>query len=165
MIPLLAREQAVQFNNAFIPIWRLLVHAVCQVANGFANLHPLKLAAETTKRALAERSIEPATFDALFLRHDGACQGIVLRRAVVAALIGAANITGPHFASCATSARDRQRGLRLNGCRRGPSNLVCDGRSRQAARTDLPNPTGPGGKPDTKVVWDNFNRDPWAGRL
>jgi acetyl-CoA acetyltransferase len=159
----------VQFNNAFIPYGGYWCTPFVKWQGSFANLHPLIFAAETTKRALAERSIEPAGFDALFLGTTVPATGSFYGAPWVAGLIGAAGITGPMFSqACATSARViGSAAFEVEVDAGANRSLLCvtADRTSNGPHMTYPNPTGPGGKPDAEDwVWDNFNRDPWAGK-
>ena len=156
------------FQNVFIPYGGYWCTPFVKWQGSFANLHPLNFAADMTKRALAERSIEPTAFDALFLGTTVPAKGSFYGAPWVAGLVGAAGITGPTFSqACATSARvigsaafEVEIG---NGANRAILCVTAD-RTSNGPHMTYPNPIGPGGKPDAEDwVWDNFNCDPWAG--
>ena len=157
-----------QFKNAFIPYGGYWCTPFVKWQGSFANLHPLSFAADMTKRALAERSIEPAGFHALFLGTTVPARGSFYGAPWVAGSIGAAGITGPTLSqACATSARVIGSAAYEvetdDGADRAILCVTAD-RTSNGPHMTYPNPTGPGGKPDAEDwVWDNFNRDPWAG--
>src|SRR5512136_144004 len=94
------------FQNVFIPYGGYWCTPFVKWQGSFANLHPLAFAADATKRALAERSLEPGLFDALFLGTTVPSKGSFYGAPWVAGLIGAEGVTGPTFSqACATSAR------------------------------------------------------------
>ncbi|MBM4424888.1 MAG: thiolase family protein [Chloroflexi bacterium] len=155
------------FQNVFIPYGGYWCTPFAKWQGSFSNLHPLTFAADVAKRALAERSIQPSAFDALYLGMTVPSKNSFYGAAWAAALIGAEGITGPVFSqACATSARvmgsaafevesasDRGRAVLC---------LAAD-RTSNGPHLTYPNPNGPGGKPDVEDwVWDNFNFDPFA---
>ena len=157
-----------QFNSAFIPYGGYWCTPFVKWQGSFATLHPLSFAADMTKRALADRHIEPTTFDALFLGTTVPSQGSFYGAPWVAGMIGVAGISGPTFSqACATSARvigSAAYEVETDaGVDRAILCVTAD-RTSNGPHLTYPNPTGPGGKPDAEDwVWDNFNRDPWAG--
>src|SRR5688572_1068101 len=94
------------FDNVYIPYGGYWSTPFVKWQGNFANLHPLKFAAEVAQRALAERGLEPGCFDALFLGNTVPSPGVFYGAPWVAGLLGAPELTGPMFAqACATSAR------------------------------------------------------------
>jgi len=157
-----------QFENAYIPYGGYWSTPFVKWQGNFANLHPVTFAADVTKRALAERQIDPQVFDALFLGMTVPAKNSFFGAPWLAGLIGAEGITGPIFSqACATSARvigsaafEIEAG---NGEGRAILCVTTD-RTSNGPHLTYPNPTGPGGKPDAEDwVWDNFNCDPFAG--
>ena len=155
-------------QKAFIPYGGYWSTPFAKWQGSFANLHPVKFAAETARRALADRNISPETFTSLYFGMTVPSQGSFYGAPWLAGLIGAAGITGPTFSqACATSARvigsaayEVERG---NGA---ASNLLCITADRTSNGPHLlyPNPLAPGGRGDAEDwVWDNFNCDPFAG--
>ncbi len=156
------------FQNVFIPYGGYWCTPFVKWQGSFANLHPLSFAAEVTKRALAERSLEPAYFDALFLGTTVPSRGSFYGAPWVAGLIGAAGLTGPTFSqACATSARViGSAAFEVEADASADRSILCVAADRTSNGPHMayPNPVGPGGKPDVEDwVWDNFNRDPWVG--
>jgi acetyl-CoA acetyltransferase len=155
------------FQNVFIPYGGYWCTPFVKWQGNFASLHPLTFAAEVTKRALAERKIQPSVFDALYLGLTVPAKGSFYGAPWVAGLIGAEGITGPTFSqACATSARvvgsaafEVDTG---NGAGRVILCLAAD-RTSNGPHMTYPNPNSPGGKPEAEDwVWDNFNCDPYA---
>jgi acetyl-CoA acetyltransferase len=157
-----------QFRNVFIPYGGYWSTPFVKWQGNFANLHPLTFAADVTKRALADRKIEPKAFDALFLGMTVPAKNSFYGAPWLAGLIGAEGVTGPTFSqACATSARvigsaafEVESG---NGEGRAILCVTAD-RTSNGPHLVFPNPPAPGGKPDVEDwVWDNFNCDPFAG--
>lgn len=154
-----------QFENAFIPYGGYWSTPFCRWQGSFAHLHAIEFAADVAKRALDERDIEPAEFDALHLGMTVPQQHSFYGAPWLAGMIGATGISGPTInQACATSARVvASAGMEVDG---GGSETVlaitCD-RTSNGPHIYYPNPLGPGGKGDTEDwVWDNFNCDPFA---
>jgi acetyl-CoA acetyltransferase len=155
-----------KFQNAFIPYGAYWSTPFVKWQGKFANLHPLKFAADTTKRALAERHLEPQDFDALYLGWTVPSKNSFYGAPWVAGMIGAPELTGPMIAqACATSAR-----VIANAASEvddGNANaILCMTADRTSNGPHMlyPNPLAPGGRGDAEDwVWDNFNCDPWAG--
>lgn len=132
----------------------------------FANLHPLKFAAETARRALAERDIAPTRFNGLFLGTTVPSQGGFYGAPWVAGMIGAGEITGPTVAqACATSARVlASAAYEIESAGAGPILCITADRTSNGPHILYPNPLAPGGRGDAEDwVWDNFNCDPFVG--
>ena len=155
------------FQNVFIPYGGYWCTPFVKWQGNFASLHPLTFAAEMTKRALAERKIQPSAFDALYLGLTVPAKGSFYGAPWVAGLIGVEGITGPTFSqACATSARvvgsaafEVEAG---NGAGRVILCVTAD-RTSNGPHLLYPNPLGPGGRGEAEDwVWDNFNCDPYA---
>jgi acetyl-CoA acetyltransferase len=156
-----------QFKNVFIPYGGYWCTPFVKWQGNFASLHPITFAADTAKRALADRSIDPKSFDALHLGMTVPAKSSFYGAPWLAALIGAEGITGPTInQACATSARviggasfEVESG---DGANRSILCITAD-RTSNGPHVIYPNPIGPGGKPDAEDwVWDNFNHDPYA---
>ncbi len=154
-------------QKAYIPYGGYWSTPFVKWQGSFANLHPIKFAAEITRRALAQRDISPKTFTALFLGTTVPAKGAFYGAPWLAGLIGAESITGPTFAqACATSARvigsaafEVESG---NGLEQSILCLTAD-RTSNGPHILYPNPLRPGGRGEAEDwVWDNFNRDPYA---
>ena len=154
-----------KFQKAFIPYGGYWATPFVKWQGNFASLHPLKFAADTTKRALAARQINPASFDAPFLGTTIPSKGSFYGAPWLAGLIGAEGITGPTFGqACATSARVIA-GAAFEVEAGGDRRILCLTADRTSNGPHLlyPNPLNPGGRGDAEEwVWDNFNPDPWA---
>jgi len=156
-----------QFKNAYIPYGGYWSTPFCKWQGGFANLHPLKFAAEVARGALAARQLSPDVFDALHLGTTVPSKSCFYGAPWVAAMLGAEDITGPMIGqACATSARVIA-GAALEADVGGGADpaILCITADRTSNGPHLvyPNPKGPGGKGDSEDwVWDNFNHDPFA---
>ena len=155
-------------ENTYIPYGGYWSTPFAKWQGSFANLHPVKFAAETARRALAERDISPETFTSLFFGMTVPAQGAFYGAPWVAGMIGNAGITGPTFSqACATSARVIGSAAYEVEMGNGPaSNTLCitTDRTSNGPHMLYPNPLAPGGRGDTEDwVWDNFNCDPFAG--
>lgn len=154
------------FEKTYIPYGAYFASPFCRWQGSLGHLHAMQLAADTTKRFLADRGISPEAFDELVL-------GITIhqRRSFygapwLAGMIGAGGVTGPTIAqACATSARMlAAAALEVEA---GTSECVlavaCD-RTSNGPHVYYPNPKGTGGMGEAEdPVWDNFNLDPHAG--
>ncbi len=154
------------FEKTYIPYGAYFSSPFCRWQGSLGHLHAMQLAADTTKRFLAEREISAAAFDQLVL-------GITIhqRRSFygapwLAGMIGAGGITGPTLAqACATSAR--MLAASALEVETGASECIlavaCD-RTSNGPHVYYPNPKGTGGMGEAEdPVWDNFNLDPHAG--
>lgn len=154
-----------QFSSTYIPYGAYWSTPFVRWQGHFAHLHPIEFAAETSKRALAERNITPEVFDALFLGMTVPARHSFYGAPWLAGLIGAPGISGPTInQACATSARvignaayeveaDRDRCILA---------ITCD-KTSNGPHIYYPNPAGPGGQGASEEwVGDNFNFDPYA---
>jgi len=156
-----------QFENVYIPYAAYWSTPFCKWQGSFANLHSIRFAAEVTRRALAERGLDPRLFDALYLGNTVPAPNSFYGAPWLAGLIGAPEITGPTISqACATSAR-----LIGEAAFRVETGASDDGgeailgitadRTSNGPHLLYPNPLNPGGRGDAEDwVWDNFNCDP-----
>lgn len=154
-----------KFDNTFIPYGAYWSTPFVKWQGKFANLHPLVFAAETAKRALDERQLAPAEFDALFLGTTVPSQHSFYGAPWVAGLIGAPELTGPTIAqACATSARVLANAAsEVSGGNADAVLCLAADRTSNGPHLLYPSPQNPGGRGDAEDwVWDNFNDDPWA---
>jgi acetyl-CoA acetyltransferase len=153
------------FPNTHIPYRGYWSTPFCKWQGSFANIHPVRLAAAVSCRALAERQIAPETFTGLYFGTTVPSPGVFYGAPWLAGLIGAGGITGPTLSqACATSARVL--GSAAFALATDPAaTLLCLTADRTSNGPHLvyPNPLAPGGRSETEDwVWDNFNRDPLA---
>jgi acetyl-CoA acyltransferase len=155
-----------RFENVYIPYGAYWSTPFVKWQGSFSSLHPLKFAAEAARRALDERGLEPGQFDGLFLGSTVPSPGAFYGTPWVAGLLGAPALTGPMLAqACATSARVIASAAAEVAAGDGQC-LLCLTADRTSNGPHLlyPNPLAPGGRGQAEDwVWDNFNRDPWAG--
>ncbi len=155
-------------DNAYVPYGGYWSTPFVKWQGNFANLHSLKFAAEITKRALAEREIDPGSFSSLYLGMTVPAPQSFYGAPWLAGLIGAGEITGPTFSqACATSARVIGSAAHaLESAADGEPAILCITADRTSNGPHLlyPNPLAPGGRGKAEDwVWDNFQRDPHAG--
>jgi acetyl-CoA acetyltransferase len=132
-----------------------------------ANEHAIVLAAETTKRWLAEKNMDPKVFDYVYLgltvhQHQGFYGG-----PWAAALMGATGVPGLWVSqACSTSTvaiYTAAMGVEA-GLFQAPFCLMTD-RCSNGPHIVWPYPPGPGGQVISENwLMDNFNKDPWAGQ-
>jgi acetyl-CoA acetyltransferase len=131
----------------------------------FAALHPLKLAAEVAKAALAARAVAPEMLEAGVLGFTVPQPGGFYGLPWVAGLMGAAHLAGPTVSqACATSARAVA--LAAGEVADGAAAVLVLTADRVSNGPLLawPRPGAPGGAPETEsFVLDNFARDPLTG--
>ena len=152
-------------NNAFIPYGAYWSTPFCKWQGSFANLHPLKFAAEIAQNELEKREINPQDLTDLHLGNTVPSKSCFYGAPWVAAMIGAEGITGPVVSqACATSARVIA-GAATELESGNDANIFCITADRTSNGPHIlyPNPKGPGGKGNAEDwVWDNFNYDPFA---
>lgn len=131
-----------------------------------AELHSLRLAAWTAKRALAKRGIAPEAFDFGVLGMSVPQQGCFYGLPWAMGELGAPHVGGPTIMqACATSARSVQVAAQevAAGLAECALVLTCD-RVSNGPHIYYPAPSAPGGTGATENwVLDNFARDPFAG--
>ena len=154
-------------QRAYIPYGAYWSTPFCKWQGSFATLHPIGFAAEVTRRALAERNLSAAAFDALFLGQTVPAASSFYGAPWLAGLIGVDAITGPTISqACATSARVIASAAAEveSGDGHQPAILcITTDRTSNGPHLVYPDPGGAGGRPSTEDwVWDNFNRDPYA---
>jgi acetyl-CoA acetyltransferase len=154
-----------KFTNAHIPYGAYWSTPFCKWQGSFANLHPLKFAAEIARNELGKRQIDPKQITDLHLGNTVPSKSSFYGAPWVAAMIGAEGITGPTInQACATSARVIA-GAATELESGNDANILCITADKTSNGPHIlyPNPKGPGGKGDAEDwVWDNFNYDPFA---
>jgi acetyl-CoA acetyltransferase len=155
------------FENAYIPYGGYWSTPFARWQGSFANLHPIKFAAEVTKRALDERELSPQIFSSLFLGVTVPSKHSFYGSPWLAGLIGAPEITGPTFSqACATSARViGSAAFEMEASHRDSTAVLCitADRTSNGPHIVYPNPLAPGGRGDAEDwVWDNFSFDPFG---
>ena len=154
------------YTKTFIPYGGYWSSPFARWQGSFANLHTLKFAADVTRKALAARNISPKTFSNLYLGLTIPAPQSFYGAPWLAGMIGAEGVTGPVFSqACATSARVIGSAAQSVETQ-GDAAILCITADRTSNGPHLlyPNPLNPGGRGDAEDwVWDNFNRDPFAG--
>lgn len=158
-----------RYQHAYIPYGAYWSTPFCKWQGSFANLHPIRFAAEVATQALAARKLDPSTFDTLILGSTIPSPHSFYGAPWLAGLIGAEGLTGPTIAqACATSARvigSAAQEIESGGAN-GQAAVLCITADRTSNGPHLvyPNPEAPGGRPQQEDwVWDSFNCDPYAG--
>jgi len=155
------------FQKTYIPYGGYWCTPFCKWQGNFANLHPIKFAAEVTRRALAERDISPQVFTELYFGMTVPAKHSFYGAPWLAGLIGAETITGPVFSqACATSARvigSAAFEVETNASEAPTILCITADRTSNGPHLLYPNPLNPGARGDAEDwVWDNFNLDPLA---
>ncbi len=153
-------------TRAFIPYGAFWSSPFCRWQGSLGHLHAIELAAKTATRALADRKIDPQGFDGLVLGTTVPQRQSFYGAPWLAGMIGAPSITGPTVSqACATGVRALATAALAveTGLNASVLAVACD-RTSNAPHLYYPNPLGPGGMGESEnPVWDNFNRDPYAG--
>ncbi len=154
-------------QKAYIPYGGYWSTPFVKWQGNFANLHPIKFAAEITRRALDEREITVDVITNLYFGMTVPSPNCFYGAPWLAGLVGAEGITGPVFSqACATSARvigSAAFDIEANG--EADSTILCIAADRTSNGPHLlyPNPLAPGGRGEAEDwVWDNFNKDPFV---
>ncbi len=152
-------------TKAYIPYKGYYSTPFCRWQGGMANENAIVLAADTSKRWLAEKKWDPKLFDYMFLGITIGQKHWFYGSTWAAALMGAPNIPGVTLSqACTTSTTCIQQaavGIET-GLFQAPYVLATD-RCSNGPHTVWPNPNGPGGEVESENwVMDNFGRDPWA---
>jgi acetyl-CoA C-acetyltransferase len=152
-------------TKAYIPYKGYYSTPFCRWQGSMANENAIVLAADTSKRWLAEKKWDPKMFDYMFLGITIGQKHWFYGATWAAALMGAPNIPGVTLSqACTTSTTCIQQaavGIET-GLYQAPYVLTTD-RCSNGPHTVWPNPNGPGGEVESENwVMDNFGRDPWA---
>jgi len=154
-------------QKAYIPYGGYWSSPFVKWQGSFANLHPVKFAAQITKRALEEREIANQNFTGLFCGMTVPSKSAFYGAPWIAGLIGMEDVTGPTFSqACATSARViGSAAQEIESRPEENPNILCitTDRTSNGPHILYPNPLSPGGRGEAEDwVWDNFNCDPFA---
>jgi acetyl-CoA acetyltransferase len=159
-------ERDMTYRKAFIPYGGYWCTPFARWQGSFANLHALKFAADVARKALEARKIDPGTFGNIYLGTTIPAPQSFYGAPWLAGMIGAEGATGPVFSqACATSARVIGSAAQAVETDSSDSILcITADRTSNGPHLLYPNPTTPGARGDAEDwVWDNFNRDPFAG--
>lgn len=153
-------------TKAFIPYRAYYSSPFCRWQGQLANEHAIVLAAETSKRFLAEKKWDPGMFDYLTLGMTIGQPQWFYGGPWAAALIGATSTPGVLISQACTTSTTciNQAAMGLEtGIYQNVYVLMAD-RCSNGPHTIWPNPNGPGGQVISENwMMDNFGRDPWAG--
>lgn len=153
-------------SKVYIPYKGYFSSPFARWQGSMANENAIVLAAETSKRWLAEKNWDPKIFDYLFLgmtvhQHHGFYGG-----PWAAALMGATGIPGVLVSqACSTSTVSiYQASVGVEtGLFETPYCMLTD-RCSNGPHAIWPNPMGPGAQVISEDwLMDNFGKDPWAG--
>ena len=146
-------------TDAYIPYGGYWSSPFARWEGSLAEHHPLELAAETTRDALAARDIPVDGFSSLFLGNTVPSRGSFYGAPWLAGMLGDDSITGPTFAqACATSARVVAAAAQSVQVGDDDAVLcVAADRTSNGPIIDYPADEQP-----EKWVWDNFMHDPYA---
>ena len=153
-------------SKVYIPYKGYFSSPFARWQGSLANENAISLAAETSKRWMAEKNWDPKMFDYLIL-------GITIHQPHgfyggpwAAALMGATDIPGLTVSqACSTSTVSiYQAAVGVEtGLYEAPFCLLAD-RCSNGPHVVWPNPIGPGGTVNAENwLMDNFNKDPWGG--
>jgi len=154
-----------KFNNSFIPYGAYWSTPFCKWQGSFSHLNAIAFAADTTRRALAERKIEAKSLDGVVLGVTVLQKHQLYGGPWLAAMIGAEGITGTMVAqACATGARTiATAAAEVDASGQATLLAVTADRCSNGPHVYYPNPLGPGGTGDREdIVLDSFANDPWA---
>ncbi len=154
-------------NNAFIPYQGYYSSPFCRWQGSMANENSITLGAETSKKWLSEKKIDPSFFDYLILGVTVGQPRLFYGGPWASALIGAEQIPGLLLSqACSTSTTgifQAAVGIETN-LYSAVYTLMTD-RCSNGPHTVWPNPKGPGGRVISEDwVMDHFNLDPWGGQ-
>lgn len=155
------------FEKAYIPYQGYYSSPFCRWQGSLANENAIELGANTAKRWLGSKNIDPAIFDYMFF-------GVTIGQPLVfygsiwaTAMIGAPDIPGVTIMqACSTSTTCvYQASLGVeNGYYENAYCLMVD-RCSNGPHTIWPNPKGPGGEVISENwLMDNFGSDPCTGQ-
>ncbi|MBW5801991.1 thiolase family protein [Halomonas elongata] len=145
------------FKNAYIPYGGYYSSPFCKWMGSLANVNSIELGAATSKRWFANRDIDPAIIDYLYLGVSVGQKSIFYGAPWAAALMGAGQAPGQNITqACATATTSvfnaalavEAGGFETTYC------LLAD-RTSNGPHTIWPNPAGPGGE----VIAENWNMD------
>ena len=153
-------------ENTYVPYGRYWSSPFCRWQGSIAHVNSIELAAQTAASFLEAAQTSVEIFDSLVLGFTVPQKHGFYGGPWLAGMIGAPGITGPVVAqACATSARvlATAAGDLESATRECTLAVTCD-RTSNGPHIVYPNPHGIGGRGETEEwVWDNFNKDPYAG--
>lgn len=154
-----------RFTKSFVPYGAYWSTPFCKWQGSLAHLNAIALAADTTKKAMADRKIAAGSIDAIALGMTVLQKHQLYGGPWFAAMIGAEAISGPTISqACATGARTMATAAaEVDASGEHTVLAVTTDRCSNGAHVYYPNPLGPGGMGDKEdIVMDSFGHDPWA---
>ena len=154
-----------RFVKSFVPYGAYWSTPFSKWQGSLSHLNAIVLAADTAKRALAERKIAVGSIDSVALGMTVLQKHQLYGGPWLAALGGWESITGPTISqACATGARTvAQAAAEVDASGEHTVLAVTADRCSNGAHVYFPNPQGPGGTGDKEdIVMDSFANDPWA---
>jgi acetyl-CoA acetyltransferase len=154
-----------RFSKSFIPYGGYWSTPFCKWQGSLAHLNAIALAAESARRGLMERRIDPKSLDTVVLGYTVLQKHQLYGGPWLAALIGAEGISGPMVSqACATGARaTASAAADVDAGGAATVLAVTTDRCSNGAHAYFPNPSGPGGMGEKEdIVMDSFGFDPWA---
>jgi acetyl-CoA acetyltransferase len=152
-------------TKAYIPYKGYYSTPFSRWQGSFANEHAIILAANTSKRWLAQKKWDPAMFDYLFLGITIGQPQWFYGSPWAAALIGASGIPGALVSQACTTSTTCifQAAVGVETGFYNNAYCLMTDKCSNGPHTVWPNPNGPGGEVHSENwMMDNFNRDPWA---
>jgi len=155
-----------RFEKAYIPYGGYWSTPFCKWQGSLATIHAIPLAAQTARKALAERDIPAEKLDGVVLGITVPQQHTLYGGPWLAALIGNEQITGTMVSqACATGARAlASAAAEVESDPKRTLLCVTADRCSNGPHIYYPDPSAPGGT-GRKEDWvmDSFGHDPWAG--
>ena len=154
-------------EKTFIPHGCYFSSPFCRWQGSLGTFNSIELVAGVTRDFFADRQLDPAVLDSLVLGYSVPQRHSFYGAPWLAGMIGAPGISGQMVGqACATSARIvANAALEIEAGVRGVVLAVACDRTSNGPHIYYPDPAGVGGRGITEEpVWDNFNKDPWAGK-
>ncbi|AOY59237.1 thiolase family protein [Desulfococcus multivorans] len=152
-------------SNAYIPYKGYYSTPFVRWQGSLANENSITLGAETSRRWLQSKDIDPKIFDYLILGVTVGQPAIFYGGPWASALIGATDTAGLYISqACSTSTTGIfQAALGVEGGAYHTVYTLFTDRCSNGPHTIWPNPNGPGGQVISENwVMDHFGNDPWG---
>ncbi len=153
-------------KKAFIPYGGYYSTPFCRWQGSLANENSIVLAAETSKRWLADKAWDPGMFDYLYLGVTISQIHQFYAAPWAASLMGAGGIPGITLAQACTTGTTclYQAAVGVETGLYNNAYVMTTDRTSNGPHTIWPNPKGPGGEVISENwLMDNFNSDPNVG--
>lgn len=152
------------YPDAVIPLGYAWSSPFARWQGSLSEVSSLDLAKTVTKRALADRHIDPGQFDSIVLGWSVPQPRVFYGAPTLAARIGATGITGPMISqACATSVACLHAAAAAVAAGDAMQLVVATDRTSNGPTLLWPAPGHPGGSPIVENwMLDNFACDPWA---